>query len=664
MKQNIRHDNANKIEWGSVLLTVVLLLLSAPATGQSLQVDFDKKVLYCDSLNMPVNTSARELLYLLPEVLQRPMLDVYSAYDVKVEGMSMTEAKDVVLGHLHIDDIERIEVDESPLTSYLKNGVGGSINIVLRSHGSRSDALWGSANVSTCYPFDLAPQLLLGHRTEKFMLRGMLLGDVYNNRSDIELTAFDAQNELISSSHTDLDYKYRSQVARAYLQYTPTTKDVLRLNVSETYRYQNERHTPDYHHTLTTTDENDNSNLHALFNWQHTWTPRTLFVVEGQYVYNPGDNRYDYPGEQELTEHFTTRMLAGSASLRSALLPATAHTQLYLNLGCNINATYCSNAMDSYYHKYDTRYTVEPYHDTHFVQPFLNLELTAGKFRAKAIGEYQHFAYEISRLDKAYDMTSNDFTGKLITEYHLTPHRNLRLILDRKLNRPSENQLFPMLYFDPESSNYALGNPTLLPVLSHEVRLDEISDHQWGEHNLTLNISGSYNNIDRIIHSVSTSAVPVPGILGLSLDCNTYENNGTNHIFNANLMAHYNYRAFSMSLSGNLYHNQQHVGATDNHYTYYNMALYGQFRLQEGWQGSAKLTYYSQVTRANETLGDCATTTLSVGRYWNRIGLYVFDRIALQKSAVDHTTHAGGAYTLRAYELAPNIVGIGARYSF
>ena len=124
-------------------LFLLMLVLSVQAFGQALVTQFDKKVIYPDSLNLPRNTSAMTVITSLPELLQRPGDYILNNYDVQVDGMTIGSAVDVALSQLQVMDIDFIEVCESPVTSHFKNGQGGSINFVLRSKGGEKGKPWG-----------------------------------------------------------------------------------------------------------------------------------------------------------------------------------------------------------------------------------------------------------------------------------------------------------------------------------------------------------------------------------------------------------------------------------------------------------------------------------------------------------------------------------------
>lgn len=646
-------------------LVVLLCLFPDMSHAQSVQVNFEKKVILCDSLNFPSNITVHQLLYLLPEMLNRPGNVSFEKYDIKVEGMSVNEASDVALSHLHIEDVEKVEVEESPIASYLKNGVGGSVNIVLRKNGRKSDKIWGSASLAASYPLDISPEVLVGHHSEKFMARGLILGDIYNNNSDQTREVFNDENQLLSAGTNHEAYRYRSQLASAFLQFMPNSKNNFKLNVSESYKYYSCTETPNMDNSSVSTNKSKDVNLNALVNWEHRFTPRTKTIFETQYRYNPGSTDKYFPSVQKYKDSFRNHNVGGKFEFQTALLPARNRNSLNLKAGCNFNFVLDSHDIYSHIFVTSSETNANPSNNTYFVQPYLTLDFTSGKFRAKAITQFQHFRYNIDRMVDNYNISRNDFTGTLLAEYHFTPHKNLRLIFERKLSRPNGGQLFPTMIFDYENINYVKGNPLLTPAMSHVVYLDYISDYTWGEHSLLFNVGASYNNVTDIINSVKTGNSPDPGSFGKIHQYVTYENNGIDRIINVNAMLLYEYKSFSLGVTGNVYHKVQTIGDDRNHYTNYNISITPQFRIPGGWQGSAQFVYNSSVKRKNESLSDCAIAKISVGRRWRNLYVYVYDYVALQKYAEDRTFNpTDNTISYRQYEMTPNLAGVGVRYSF
>lgn len=636
---------------------------SSVSFAQSVQINYDKKAICCDSLNMPVNTTALELMTLLPEMLQRPGSMLLSNYELKIQGMSINQGKDAALSNLRIEDIEKIEVDESPISSYLNNGASGSINIVLRQHGAKTGNSWGNVTLSASYPTDFAPQVLFGHQREKMVVHALLLADIYSNSTSVENLCFDKQGVFASNSQRDTDTRYRTQLARAYMQFMPSEKDKIELKLSQTYTRVQEKVTPDFLSNMTENNRSKSTPLHALASYKRTFSPRSSLLFEGQYIYSPEAFNDLYPLAQQLDRDNTSYTAAGKVQFETDLLSQASKANLKFVMGGMFNNTTSKQDISSFYFAYDKDYEGRQDYNTFFGQPYLMFKLTSGKLRAKIEGEFQHFKYNLTNQGKETSVSNNDFTGMFVAEYHFTPHQNLRLFTIRSLQRPAATQVNTQPVFDAVMSCYVIGNNGLLPSLSHEVRIDYIADHKWGEHGLMLDASASYNHVNDIIGStVVGEREALPEVI---LDCISYDNNGYNNIANFNLMAMHTYKSMTLSLTGNLYHNEQHRSTGNDHFTYYNLALYGQFRLQNGWQGSAKVAYYSKVHRTLDTLSDCAVSTLSIAKSINsHFSAYVFSRIAMQQKAEDISAATDGSKTICRYDMTTNTTGMGVRYTF
>lgn len=138
--------------------------------AQAIKTNLNQKVIYTDSLNLPRQTSINTMLTMMSELLQRPGATIYSNYDIQVNGMSVSDASEVALYQLGLQDVESIIITDSPTSSYLKNGQGGSINLVLRQKDDNNDGYWGSVGFDIAYPVDYSPQLHLGYRSQKFYI--------------------------------------------------------------------------------------------------------------------------------------------------------------------------------------------------------------------------------------------------------------------------------------------------------------------------------------------------------------------------------------------------------------------------------------------------------------------------------------------------------------
>lgn len=648
-------------------LALTALLISLCASGQSIKTDFDKKVIYTDSLNLPRNTSADALLYLLPELVQRPGDQVMSNYDIKIEGMSIGSAADVALTNLQIVDIEKVEVSESPMSSYQNNGQGGSINFVLRSEGAFNKNSWGSVGVMLAKPTDVTPQFVVGYKNDKFKMHGVLLGEFYNTTNGTHTVTYD-NGQFTNQSHSSLDRKFRTELARVYMQYKFSNRDVLKFNLSEIYMYNKTYNETDYSPANSVTQRQNSVDLTANLNYQHS-TPRSKFTAEIKFNYTP-NNTYNELRDFYINDNRQkTSNVSGKLEYKNIFLKTTSASgiskQADVTVGSNFNSNLShedATIIDQTVVDYAMRHI--PRNNTYYLMPYLTLSASLGKFRVKASGEFQHFRYNIERGGSTYSAISNDFTGKLMAEWHFTAAQNLRLILDRKLKRPSADQLYPERIFVPKQMSYVEGNPDLLPTMVHQVALDYISNRTWNTFNsIVFNVSASISSIDDIINAKRPTQSGGQNSLGLVQNYITYENSGTSKIASANLMTLYTYKAFSLSFAGNMYYKMQGSENNNKHLTYYNFSVYPHFKLKDGWNGGARLIYYSQIDQTDGYTGNAGISCMTVGKAWKKFFVYLIEDVALNKENVD-VKISGTKRTEKKYNLIQSFVGVGMKYTF
>lgn len=651
------------------ILLILVLALSLSASGQSISTDFDRKIINTDSLNLPNNTSASALITLLPELLQRPGNYILSNYDVQVEGMSVGSTADVALNGLHIIDIQRIEVSESPLSSYQKNGQGGSINIVLRTKGRENADKWGSVALDATSPLNFSPQFNIGYKKDRFMIRGIALSELENGSSDTQTLLYN-NDKYLSQTFANQITRFRSELTRAYMQYDITPKDILRFNLSEIYTYNRTKNLTDYDEERSVFQRQHSLNLQALLRYQHT-TPRNTFTAQMEYRYLPQSNFYDVSSLYKYDSDTKTNNISGKVEYKTLLFSQSslqsAKRRGDISVGVNFNASYSheNNVIDDKRASGGGIAGVIPKNNAYYFMPYASFTTSLGKFRLKASGEFQHYNYSYERTNHQYSSISNDFTGKLMAEWHFTESKNLRFILDRKLQRPDSEQLFPYRLFSPKRFEYVEGNPDLKPMMVHEVTLDYIGTYKWGDfHKLVFNAGTSFSTITDIIGSLRSQQSGTNGeSIGYIQQYLTFENRGSSKISSANLMALYSYKRFSLSLTGNLYHKMLDADSGDNHYTYYNISVHPHFSLNDGWHGGARFVYYSRVDQHDSYLGDCALTDITVGKAFKHLFIYVSECVSVIKDCKD-VTLSGNSRTEKKYQLVPNYVSVGMKYTF
>lgn len=646
------------------ILLLVLLMIVSSAYSQAVKTDYDKKIIITDSLNIPGNTSASTVISLLPELLQRPGDYILSNYDVKIDGMSVGSAADVALLQLHIVDIEKIEVSESALSSYQKNGQGGSINLVLRSKGSSADdRFWGSVGMHGSTYRDLGQQINLGYKNKGLLVRGIVLGEMTNWGRDVVTSVYE-DGGLAKETTVSTDSRFRTELARAYLQYNITKQDQIKFSLSEIYSYSKNKNITNNDVENYVTGIDKNLSVQANLSYRHS-SRRSSLGASVEFGHKPSD-KDKYVGDMYVVNKKKANTISGKVDYKTTLyddVNASGRKRKgELTIGVNFNTSLGSEK--EHIDKGETMINWDiPQNDTRYIMPNATFNTTLGKLRMKVSGGWQYFSYDIERSGKPHSSVSNDITGKFMAEWHFTNLRKVRFILDRKLKRPSSSQLYPFLTMNSDQTKYIEGNPDLKPMMVHEAMFDYIDTYNFGQgHQLVINTDISIRGITNIIGE-EKSTRPDPVDESTKANFVTYVNRGSNTVTSANLMALYTYKAFSLSFAGNIYHKEADASSGGDHYTYYNLGLFPSFRIKNGWSGGARFVYYSHVSQRNTTLGDCAAADITVGKSINRLFFFLSKCFSFHKNSIDVTT-SGSQRKEKKYEMLSSYTGIGVKYSF
>lgn len=668
-KQNIHH-NIRTLR-NSLLLAI--LFLATSIHGQVIQTNLDRKIIIPDSLNLPRNTSAFTVINMLPELLQRPGDYILSNYDIRIENMSVGTAADVALNDLQIVDIKQIIIMDSPMSNYEKNGQGGIINIILRSSSNDNRNLWGSVATTASSEIDVAPQFSIGYKKDKLLVRGIVLGEMYNPSHDVHTQSFQ-DGQFLSQSFTTTDTRFYTGMARAYLQYNLTSNDLMKLNISGTHSYNKHETVTNHDSENALTKKSVSDNIHAQL-WYIRNTSKSKFTLLLDYKHTPDDNKYNiFQGNKAYLFDGSSKAnkYTGVAEYRTELFSKTSSkgnlNQGHITFGCNVTKIF-NDKYASITDKVITIYspeqtTLEPQNDIFLLMPYVILEGKFGKFRFNAAGEFQHYKDEMKNLSTPYSRTRDNFTGRFISEWHFTEPRFLRFSLTRNLKRPSTAQLYPHTLYDPNRLEYVKGNPALQPMLSHKATLEYIGYYKLNaKQALNVDAGVSFNHVSDIISNVYPKQNVIPGAVGLQQRYLSFENSGTSKIANANFMALYSHNQFSLSIVGNVYHQMLDTPEDDNHYTYYNLSVHPYFNFKDGWHGGARLVYYSRIDTDNGSTGDCAVASMTVGKAWKHFFVFLTERTSLRQNCKDITL-TDNIRTERLYQLIDNYLAIGVKYSF
>lgn len=583
-------------------------------SAKTVEIDFEKKIIYADSLSLPKNINVGALLRLLPELLQRPGESVLSNYEIQIEDVAMGEASDVVLTVIQLADIEKIEVKESPLSTDLNNGQSGSINICLRPLAKKRLGLTGTASLSLSNETSVMPNVLMDFHGKKLSVRGMAFGEWYDHRATVNETG---PNEVEQRNHE----RYTEQMMRALICYQPDARNVLTLTLTEATCNDKEMREdiiskPKPQHTEEMTTRNRNLQLMSHLKYVHSFTQSRGLEAKAHYIYNPHRNRVYHDTDIQLdVNNLRCNNWQTSVEYFDALSLAKGRGRLKYKVGASAALSHQDNNYESAHiepltsddggtpvladRNYHTFTTSEE--EVRNVMPFAELVLLYGPVSAKLGAEYQWS----NKVD------NSDWTGRMVMDWEMSEANHLRLLLNRQLRRPS--------------------------MISQEVGVDYIANFGWGLHRLTTNVGLNYGMVD-----------------GVTIE--------KSHFTTLNLMAVYQYDYFFLSVTGNQYRKEQrHDTGEHSYYSYYNLSVMPSFNFSNGFRTALNLRYYSRVEAQDLTQSDCMTLQMNLGKSWGRWNAYVYGRVPVTTKTKVVYADTGSALS---YELVSASMGTGLSYRF
>ncbi len=641
--------------------------------AQVMSVDYDWKILYTDSMQMPKNTSLGTVLMILPELLGRPGDDLISNYDILIEGMSVFDAKDAALTQLRLGDVERIEVSESPTSSYQNNGQGGVVNFALRR---KDNAIWGSAALEGSYSTDVMPALTFGYAKGKWLVRALALGEYYRPYSDVAEWNMNIETGACSDIRfTREKMSSWGELARVYAQCNISDKDVLAWNLGE----YSSRTSQEQYHVATNvkigSQYQSNTTLQTLLNYSHVFNSRSSLSAEVQYVYSPSSDGFEQDDyfvdhrNRMLDNHTTSHNVNGKLEYQANLFPVKDGKSCGLTIGLTGNGLFTrGNVIFEDRTIKELKELYAPRYNTYYLMPYAKIKMQAGKLRLSLAGEFQHLRTSIhpGRLDvpdEDYTNIANDLTCKMIGEWHFNSSQCLRLIVDRKLKRPDKVQIYPVNVFNPEKYMYVKGNSELKPEGVIQLGVDYISNYRWGNHSLQMSLAANYYHVSDLIVEYTAGGNEDMDVIGMTLKYLTYKNDGHSNILAGGAMAVWKYRWMQLSAAASVFHNKQESEGTVNHYTYYNISLQPSLSLPRNWGIVSHFVYNSRVTRVNQYLGESASIDVNLDKTWRNWSVYVFGSVSLFGKTTDASV-SDGVVNYREYPQVRSGGGAGVRYVF
>lgn len=649
---------------------VIALMIGAFCLGASAQEKFkveikgDSKFINVDELGLPGTTAMSEVLRMLPELLNRPTLTMLDNYDIQINGFSVGDSKEQILSQTYLSDVITIEIDEDAVASYQNNGQGGTIDFTLRP---LKEGVSGKVNLDAYTLFELQPTLQFNFKKKKFSLYSYAAYDMYLPGTSFENT-MKVSPQLISSSDTTTT-KSHHQMFRTFMEYKPSEKDVLTLQLFETFGKKND----DYSHVVegsyiinNSTQQGKSLNLSANLKYVHTFKSASL-TAEARYGFNQSNNGMTFGSNRSYDIEDLTEAVSGKLEYVQNFTPKGKMKSGSIGFGTNFNFPHIGNDRnESFFPGLDQPITTQLFMvgDCKFISPYFKTEWVLGKWRLKLTTEYQIYNYSL--IDKyigdgnSFEKSQHDFTGKFVAGWQLAPHHHLRLIVDRKIRRPSNFQVYPFKLYDVSKRYYFKGNSDLNPERSHEYQLDYITDiaTKHGDF-LMVNVNASYIHVNGVIGTSAASFDPE-----FCYDYKTFINDGTNSIFRASAMLLYSVGRLSVSLSGNVFNNNTVIGGVADHYTYYSLAILPSLAFDNHWSLTASAMYSSPVKTINSELGQSAFAHLRLSKSWGNVIASIQGMLPLSAKATDLYFDEDDIFSVRRYMPYKGYLGISCSWQF
>ena len=636
--------------------TAVLLFATyVPASAQEYAVEItnDKKIIHVKNFDLPDNSSLEELLMMLPEFTNRDGDEMLAGYDVRLDGKSVAELRDVILSKTLLYEVEKIEISTSPTASQQRNGTAGVINIV---PAALSSGISGSASLVASTSWNLMPDVSLNYKGDKLEVRGNF-GLEYSAPTTSSLFEKTTAMETLTGADTT-SLKYLQETARLQLKYTPSKKDVLKMWLWESWDRESSEMRgiqsiagmrPDLSHLansgstlydyreqpLSSSSMNEDFNFTAIAQYEHSFIDDFKVVLSADYVLNNQKVRNAPASDLTVSK---PQSVKGEAKF---VVPFFRKEENYLKLECGANVDYNRQS--------DKNYSL-------FSSPFAELQ-----FKTKDVSLKAGIRHQFQRRTvEAYGQTDfikadDDYTCNLNAFWQIVPHHALRLMAVRNIIRPSIDKYFPELTWDAQRSMYLKGNNSLASTLVRSLDCCYIFDRRGAQSYLVTNFGFGYDRVDGLVEEYTVFDED------LSLFYNTYRNSGINDIFNVKGNFIYQYDVFSLSLAANFYHNNMKLSSGHDKYNYFNISLSPVVKLKKDWSLSAQALYNSKVHRASSTLGDCLCVSVVLNK---NVGRWSF-RAAL-RDVFDYQTddfEDNGIYVMRSsYDLYTRCLTLGLSY--
>lgn len=586
---------------------VAFLLLAAGysmAQNYAIEVLPDKKVIYVDKLNLPDYLNVEEVLQMLPELASRGD-QLYDYFDIQFDGKSVGASYYVVLSQTKLGEIEKIEISTSSVSTQQKSEVSGTINLIpLKPEEGFVGDLFFDATTEA----GLLPSVSLNYKKNKLQLYGN--GSIGGNWTKSGIYSIEEAGPVTTIIDNATSKDYVHETARVNFVYDITGRDELKGWLLESWRGEDGLSIDDkliskdmsasagpgwYYseHIIDSTKSGFSQALaHAMIQYKHTFANESSLKVFAGFESIP-----NYHGEEFERPH----IFDGEVKYEFSGIKKDGKS-LNFEVGSNMNFK-------------DMR-TEESLGKNLYLSPYGNIKYRGEKLSLDFAVRYQHFVRNFSLIgDKLYQKSENDIVGDINAVWQFKPNNAFHFTASRNLLRPSDEMLYPRLYYSESQGKWFKGNRNLAPAYLHSIEIEYIFNKELnGGRQLFVDVGAAYTRADDLIEECIEQVVSNSATDPQTIYYTTYMNTGVNNILTAEASVIYTHGIFTLALAGNLFtKNARGAGLSDTA-TYYNISLNPILNLKKEWTVTGKFIYNSPVVQNTVVYGDCFLAKIRVGK--------------------------------------------------
>lgn len=639
------------------LLSCFLIYLSfLPVAAQvqtndyAVELQTDKKVIYVEKLEIPDNTPLLEFLQMVPELVVREGEEFLEGYDIFLDSKSVAYNKNVLLSTMKLQEIKKIEISTSATAAQQRNGMAGSVKIISRD---MEEGISGTLTTNASTLLNITPNLNLNYRSGKVELRGNVGIQYLSANQPYKFYRESPPTATLGRDTVRTDYF--EETARIHLQYTPSSRDKIKLwvlesldltgknTVSSLIDFEKKPGMGD--NTYVIADGRDTSfskvslfNFSALSEYEHIFRNDMKFNLSADYIQ---ERRRSGNKSLERVAPEVPQTIRTEIKLTTPFLSPGARS---LNLEVGGNAEYGINDLSKTHSR------------TLYASPFATLKFSSPGWKAEAGLRYQYYGFDFERsMEGLFSKGQNDFTFNFNSLWQIASHHALRFFVTKNIIRPTFEQMYPSFYWDLNRGIYVRGNSSLKPASMYSFNLNYIADWSIGEHYFIADAAAGYDRVDGL---VNTKQLFDSEYKKYYL---TYVNTGINNILTAKANLIYSYGIFSASLAGNWYHNfTKNEGIADN-IDNFNIAFSPIFSFHHNWTLSGTLRYNNGIISNTTREGECIFARIRVNKTFGKwILSAAFSDIFGYMG--ERYEYSGGSYTYTEYDQYPRYFEIGATY--